>query len=151
MTRICSKNFLSQPTVREIGFNTELYLDACRETIFFLGPQLVDGRKRYAVAPPESIHEFISYWENQLAVSRDYLANDCNPRTHQWTRSISPLRRAVAWARYWRACAEYGEAEMDYERGGIMEITAAEEAKPRLKAHARRINKRFGLDPKGVL
>jgi hypothetical protein len=75
-----------QRVIREIGLDTEMYADAGRvkETIFFLGPQLVDGRERYGSATAEEVQEFIEYWENQLEVAKDYIINGCNPHTHEW-------------------------------------------------------------------
>src|ERR1700722_2758208 len=72
---------------REIGFDTEMWFDGCREEIFFLRPAFSDdepGSNRMEKVSPEAVAEFIAYWENQIAVARDYVANGCNPRTHEW-------------------------------------------------------------------
>jgi hypothetical protein len=72
--------------VRELGFDTVMYVGSrSEETVFFLGPQMADGRRtRGEHATEQAVREFIDYWENQLAVARDYLANGRNNRTHEW-------------------------------------------------------------------
>ena len=72
--------------VREIGFDQLLALDRIEERIFFLGPQLQDGRERGAHASEAAVLEFIAYWENQIEVARDYLANGRENRTHRWKK-----------------------------------------------------------------
>lgn len=74
--------------VRELGFNN--FLDTCGargEKVFFLGPMHGDGsRERGRHATPEAIQDFVEYWENQIQVAKDYLANGCNNKTHEWKK-----------------------------------------------------------------
>lgn len=81
-------------TFREIGFDTELRPGGVRETIFFIAPRWSDdppGGNRMTAVSPEAVHEFVAYWEHQIAVARDYLANGCNPNTHEWKSPDSPF------------------------------------------------------------
>jgi len=77
--------------VRELGFNNYLGLDgAGAEKVFFLGPVHGDGtRERGRHATPEAIQEFIKYWENQIQVAKDYIANGCNNKTHEWQERLN--------------------------------------------------------------
>lgn len=69
-------------TFRGIGFDTEMWPDCCKETIFFhLGDERMES------VSEEAVHEFIGYWENQIQVARDYLANGRNNKTHEWKKS----------------------------------------------------------------
>lgn len=77
--------------VREIGFDQSMGPDHFEEELFFLGPQMRDGREEGAQATLEAIREFIEYWENQIQVAKDYLENGCNNRTHEW-RTPPPVR-----------------------------------------------------------
>lgn len=82
-----SKDNVPADLFREIGFNTEMRPGSCTEEIFFIKPRLMDdppGGRRSTSATKEAVVEFITYWENQIAVARDYLKNDLNPRTHEW-------------------------------------------------------------------
>lgn len=74
--------------VRELGFNSALGLcGAHAEKVFFLGPMCGDGsRERGRHATPEAIQEFVLYWENQVQVAKDYLANGRNNKTHEWVK-----------------------------------------------------------------
>lgn len=73
---------------RGIGFETEMYFDGCRETIFFHTNGTLDNPrgKRFDKVSQEAVLEFISYWTNQIAVATDYLRNGCNPKTHEWEK-----------------------------------------------------------------
>lgn len=72
--------------VRELGFdNFVCGLHGNIEKVFFLGPQMLDGREEGAHATEEAVRNFIDYYENQIAVARDYLANGRNNKTHEWT------------------------------------------------------------------
>ncbi len=84
-TKLPPKDFF-----RDIGYDTAMYLDGCRETIFFLRPEFSDeepGSGRMAKVSKEAVEEFCEYWEHQLAIAREYVANGCNPNTHEWKRS----------------------------------------------------------------
>ena len=73
--------------VREIGFDTFCCLEhGVVEKVFFIGPDMLAGRERGAHATEEAIKEFILYWENQVAVAKDYLANGRNNKTHEWKK-----------------------------------------------------------------
>ncbi len=74
--------------VREIGFDQLMTLDRMEERIHFVGFQCRDGsREEGTHATKEAILEFIAYWENQISVARDYLANDRDNRTHRWKKT----------------------------------------------------------------
>jgi hypothetical protein len=75
--------------VREIGFDTFMDLNTrtTTEEIFFLGPAMMDGRESGANATEEAIDEFIAYWQNQIDVAKDYIANGRNNKTHEWRRA----------------------------------------------------------------
>jgi hypothetical protein len=77
---------------REIGFNTEMWADKVQETIFFIAPNCKD---RLDAVSPEAVAEFIAYWENQIAVAKDYVKNGCNPHTHEWNNA-TPQAQKVA-------------------------------------------------------
>lgn len=74
--------------VRELGFNN--FLGTCGahgEKVFFLGPMTGDAsRERGRHATPEAVQEFVEYWENQIQVAKDYLANGRNNKTHEWKK-----------------------------------------------------------------
>ena len=75
--------------VREIGFDTVMTCGgATTEQIFFCGPHLMEGKERGAHATEEAIKEFVSYWENQIGVAKDYLANGRNNKTHEWKKEL---------------------------------------------------------------
>ena len=69
--------------VRELGFDNIHGGARPEETVFFLGPAAID-RRESEHATEEAIVEFIAYWENQIAVARDYLANGRTNKTHEW-------------------------------------------------------------------
>ena len=72
--------------VRELGFETFMCFDhGTLEKVFFIGPHMIDGPERGAHATDEAVKEFINYWENQIQVAKDYLANNRNNKTHEWT------------------------------------------------------------------
>jgi len=74
--------------VREIGFDQFMALDRVEERIYFLGFRHSDGsREEGAHATEEAVREFIAYWENQIAVARDYLENGRENRTHRWKKT----------------------------------------------------------------
>lgn len=72
--------------VRELGFDKVLGGAQPEETVFFLGPQKITaGRAESNRATEEAIVEFIFYWENQVTVARDYLANGLRTnKMHEW-------------------------------------------------------------------
>ena len=71
--------------VRELGFETLMCMNhGTFEKVFFLGPQMIEGREKGAHATEEAIKEFIEYWQNQIQVAKDYLANGRNNKTHEW-------------------------------------------------------------------
>lgn len=70
--------------VREIGFDTVMTFGGTTEQIFFCGPHLIEGTEHGAHATEEAVNEFIAYWENQIQVAKDYLANGRNRNTHEW-------------------------------------------------------------------
>lgn len=82
----CGTKNVPEDFFREIGFDTEMWIDKTRETIFFIGPGTVDNPvgTRMGSASPEAVAEFISYWSNQICVAADYLRNSRNPNTHDW-------------------------------------------------------------------
>jgi len=73
--------------VRELGFDTSMGPGGTIEKVFFLGPLMADGRKTGAHATEEAIIDFIAYFESQIAVAKDYVANGRNNKTHEWTKS----------------------------------------------------------------
>jgi hypothetical protein len=74
--------------VREIGFDQLMALDRMEERIYFLGFQSREsGREEGAHATEEAVLEFITYWENQIRVARDYLANGRENRSHRWQKA----------------------------------------------------------------
>jgi len=74
--------------VRELGFDSTFGVDrAPTEQVFFLGPVMNGRRERGAHATTEAILDFIAYFENQVAVAREYLENDQNNKTHEWAKS----------------------------------------------------------------
>lgn len=75
------------PGFREIGLDTAMWLQgACRETIFFIG---LDRKTRLKSVTPEAVEEFVAYWKNQIALAEEYVANGCNPNTHEWNRQAT--------------------------------------------------------------
>jgi hypothetical protein len=92
--------------VREIGINSVMGVGRpLEEKVFFLGPVLVSGREKGAHATEEAIHEFIDYWEHQIQLAKDYLANGRNNKTYEWT-SDAPRYRS-------RVCRGYVTANPD--------------------------------------
>ena len=87
------RNDVTLSIVREIGFDAFHVVPSGEftERIFFLGPQMLDGREEGASATEEAVREFIGFWENQISVARDYLANGRQPLTHRWERAIGHL------------------------------------------------------------
>lgn len=74
--------------VRAIGFDQ--FMSAApgvQERIFFLGPQLNGGRDEGAHATEAAVLEFIDYWQNQINVAKEYLANGRDNRTWMWTKT----------------------------------------------------------------
>jgi len=78
--------------VRELGFDTTASSDGFMEKVFFLGPDIGGLRKRGAHATEDAIQEFIAYWENQIQVAKDYLANGRTNRTDKWVAKGSSTR-----------------------------------------------------------
>jgi hypothetical protein len=79
------RNTKTLTLVREIGFDSSMCVaHGSAEKVFFLGPQMLDGREEGAHATEPAIREFVAYWENQVQVAKDYLANGCNNKTHEW-------------------------------------------------------------------
>lgn len=79
------RNAKTLTLVRELGFDQSMCpTHGTVEKVFFLGPQMRDGREEGAHATEGAIKEFIAYWENQIQVAKDYLANDRNNKTHEW-------------------------------------------------------------------
>jgi hypothetical protein len=77
----------SLETIREIGFDNTFHVGRGHtEVVFFLGPHMLDGRERSDHATEEALLDFIDYWENQIQVAKDYLANDRDSNTHSWIR-----------------------------------------------------------------
>ena len=122
-----------QRVIREIGFDTKMYADTgrCKETIFFLGPQLVGGREHYDSATAEEVQEFIEYWENQLEVAKDYIINGCNPHTHEWGDGLcrcgpeeGPGGRIVTYDAKGRKTYRLKQEEVDFSqlRAGLFEL-----------------------------
>jgi hypothetical protein len=76
-------------TVRELGFNHCLGIGRePTETVFFLGPDQVGGhREDGAHATAEAILDFIAYYRNQIQVAKDYLINDRNNKTYEWSKT----------------------------------------------------------------
>ena len=71
--------------VRELGFDVSMCVThGTVEKVFFLGPHILAGREEGAHATEEAIAEFIAYWENQIQVAKDYVANGRNNKTHEW-------------------------------------------------------------------
>ncbi len=87
-TAIDGTPMMSGECFRGVGFDTEMWADGhVRETIFFIPPHMSDdppGGRRLEKVSEEQAQEFISYYEHQIAVVRDYLKNGCNPNTHEW-------------------------------------------------------------------
>jgi hypothetical protein len=72
--------------VRELGFDQAMGIGRpFEERVFFIGPCTCD-REVGAHATEEAVLEFIGYWENQIRVAKDYLANGQNNKTHEWIR-----------------------------------------------------------------
>ena len=93
---------------REIGINTECWPDRTRETIFFIRPRMSDdpsGGRKLENASPEAVKEFVAYWQNQINLAQEYVANGCNPKAHEWVPlptvvggSDKPVSAALACA-----------------------------------------------------
>ncbi len=72
---------------REIGFDTSCWPDRVEETIFFLHARYVrdpQDENRIEKVSKEAVEEFVGYWQHQIDIAKEYLANDCNPNTHEW-------------------------------------------------------------------
>jgi len=79
--------------VRELGFRNYMGTNGrTEEYVFFLGPVLRDGREDGAHATEEAVLDFISYWENQIQVAKDYLRNGRNNKTHEWKKPNFEIR-----------------------------------------------------------
>ena len=79
--------YLGGDTFREIGFDTEMWPDKFTETIFFIKTRFNNdppGGRRLEKVSPEAVEEFIEYWQHQIDVAKEYMANGCNPNTHEW-------------------------------------------------------------------
>lgn len=61
---------------REIGFDPD--------RIFFLQPRGIGSVRLVASPTEQEVAEFIAYWEHQVAIAKEYVANDCNPITRLW-------------------------------------------------------------------
>jgi len=74
--------------VRELGFDNCMGIGrASEEKVFFIGPVMANGyRERGPHATEEAVREFIAYYENQIRVAKDYLANGRNNKTQEWRR-----------------------------------------------------------------
>jgi DNA-directed RNA polymerase alpha subunit len=57
------------------------------EKVYFLGPDIGGLRKRGPHATEGAVQEFIAYWENQIQVAKDYLANGRTNRTDRWVKN----------------------------------------------------------------
>lgn len=90
-------NNVTLSVVRELGFNNHFDVERSpAETVFFMGPVLASGRREDgAHATEEAILDFIAYYENQIQVAKDYLANGRNNKTHEWTRSSRDCKPSV--------------------------------------------------------
>ena len=80
------RNSLMLDEVREIGFDSIMSPDGAREKVFFMGPNTTSGQRIGARATEAAVREFISFWENQVQVAKDYLANGRDNRSTRWTR-----------------------------------------------------------------
>jgi len=69
---------------RSIGFDTVYMPGKHHETIFFIGP---NGEQMENVSP-EAVEEYINYCEKQLKVAKDYVDNNYNNKTHEWTYDL---------------------------------------------------------------
>lgn len=87
MSNVPDRNDKTLTLVRELGFDD--FLDVykgTKEKVFFIGPHLGDSREEGAHATEAAVLEFIEYWENQIQVAKDYLANGRNNKTHEWRK-----------------------------------------------------------------
>lgn len=90
-------NDVTLETVRELGFNNTMGMGrAPTEMVFFLGPCRASGpREDGAHATEKALLNFISYYENQIQVAKDYLANGRNNKTHEWTKSSRDSKPSI--------------------------------------------------------
>ena len=51
---------------------------------FFLQPRGIGSVRLVASPTEQEVAEFIAYWEHQVAIAKEYVANDCNPITRLW-------------------------------------------------------------------
>ena len=72
---------------REIGFDTEFHVGhETRETIFFIQPGMDGMKTRLDKVSDEAVQEFVEYWQNQIDVAKDYIRNNHNPITTEWSK-----------------------------------------------------------------
>ncbi len=88
---ICEDETKTDDCFREIGFNTEMRPSGTKEEIFF-----ILGDVRRDNASEEAVREFITYWQNQIEVAKDYIANGKNNKTHEWAKATKPLTHVSA-------------------------------------------------------
>lgn len=70
---------------RGIGFDTNMWPDKMEETVFFwIGEG--ESYTRFEQVSEAAVKEFVEYYENQIAVAKEYLANGRNPNTHEWVK-----------------------------------------------------------------
>jgi len=71
--------------VRELGYETFMCTaHGSGGKVYFLGPHCLDGQEKGAHATEAAVREFIAYWESQIQVAKDYLANGRNNKMHEW-------------------------------------------------------------------
>ena len=80
------RNNKTLEVVRELGFENVIRTSGqSTERVYFLGPCAGScGREDGAHATVEAVLDFIAFWENQVQVAKDYLANGRNCKTHEW-------------------------------------------------------------------
>jgi hypothetical protein len=90
------ESLVTLTTVRELGFNNTMSVGRrSTERVFFLGPCVRGNRERGAHATDEAILDFISYYQNQIQVAKDYLMNGRNNQTHEWVSSAPTSEPSV--------------------------------------------------------
>ena len=74
------RNNKTLEVVRELGFENVIRTSGqSTERVYFLGPCAGScGREDGAHATVEAVLDFIAFWENQVQVAKDYLANGRN-------------------------------------------------------------------------
>jgi hypothetical protein len=79
-------NNKSLEVVRELGFEDVMSTSGPpTERVYFLGPCMGHcDREDGAHATVEAVLDFVAFWENQVQVAKDYLANGRNCKTHEW-------------------------------------------------------------------